>query len=70
MSTKASASNLNQGLRELTVSWQATKAYWRDQKALEFEQKYLERLPAQVAMVKTVMDDMDILLRKVRNDCE
>jgi len=70
MSTRASASNLNQSLRELSVSWQHTKAYWRDAKALEFETKYLERLPPQVAVVKNVMEEIDALLRKVRNDCE
>ena len=70
MSTRACASNLNQGLRELAVSWQQTKTSWRDAKAVEFEAKYLERLPAQVASVKTVMEELDALLRKVRNDCE
>ena len=70
MSTRASASNLNQCLRELTVSWHATKGYWRDTKSQEFETRYLERLPPQVAVVKNVMEEIDSLLRKVRNDCE
>jgi len=70
MSTRVSASNLNQALRDLTVAWQGTRAYWRDAKSQEFETRFLERLPPQVAVVKNVMEDIDALLRKVRNDCE
>ena len=37
---------------------------------MEFERKYLEKLPTDVAQAASVMEEMDNLLRKVRNDCE
>jgi hypothetical protein len=70
MSTRVSASNLAQALRELTVEWQQTKSSWRDQKSLEFQEHYLERLPHLVTHARNVMEEMDNLLRKVKNDCE
>jgi uncharacterized protein (UPF0276 family) len=64
------ASNLNQAFKDFHLSWQEVRTHWRDMKSLEFEHKYLKELPAQIAQVKTVMEEMDLLLRKVRNDCE
>jgi hypothetical protein len=70
MSTRASASNLSQALRELSVEWQQTKSYWRDQKSQEFERNYLEKLPSLATQARNVMEELDNLLRKVRTDCE
>ena len=64
------ASNLNQAFKDFHLAWQDVRTYWRDLKALEFEHHYLKELPPQIAQVKTVMEEMDLLLRKVRNDCE
>lgn len=68
--SNVSAANLNQAFKDLNIAWQSTRTYWRDIKAQEFESKYLTDLPAQIAQVRTVMEEMDLLLRKVRNDCE
>lgn len=70
MSTRVSASNLANAVRDLSVEWQQTKNYWRDVKSKEFEAKYLEQLPNQVSQAKTAMEEIDAFLRKVRNDCE
>jgi hypothetical protein len=39
-------------------------------KSQEFERNYLEILPHHVARAMTVIEEIDVLLRKVRNDCE
>lgn len=70
MSTKGSASNLVQAAKELSNSWQRTQAHWRDAKSQEFEQNYLADLPAHVARATTVIAEIDLLLRKVRSECE
>ncbi|MEA3213085.1 MAG: hypothetical protein QOE70_6142 [Chthoniobacter sp.] len=70
MSTKASAANLAQALKDLNVEWQYTKTYWNDVKSREFESQYLDPLPNHVARAMAVMEEVDALLRKVRNDCE
>jgi hypothetical protein len=70
MSARVGAANLEEAVRELSRSWQETRNYWRDQKALEFERAYLEKLPHAIVHAKQIMEEMDLLLRKVRHDCE
>jgi hypothetical protein len=70
MSTKTSASNLGQALKELRLDWQQTKTHWRDIKSQEFEQAYLDVLPEHIARAVTVIEELDVLLRKVNKDCE
>lgn len=61
---------LLQAIKDLSQKWEQTKASWRDVKADEFEQKYLERLPNLAARTSTVMEEIGVLLRKVHLDCE
>lgn len=70
MSTRVSASNLANAVRDLSVAWQQTKTYWRDTKSKEFEENYLEQLPNHVSQAKTAMEEIDAFLRRVKNDCE
>lgn len=70
MSTNISASNLIQAVTDLNIEWQQTKAHWRDAKSEEFEQRYLEKLSEHVAKSKPIIDEIEKLLRKVRQDCE
>jgi hypothetical protein len=69
MST-GSSSNLTQAARVLNLEWEKTKDHWRDLRSIEFEQKYLEDLPGQIAGTISAMEEMDALLKKVRGDCE
>jgi hypothetical protein len=70
MSTKTSGSNLAQAVKEFIVHWQDTRTYWRDAKSAEFEHKYLEKLPNYVQITRNVMEEMDVLLSKLKRDCE
>ena len=70
MSSQGSASNLAQAVRLLNLEWEKTKNYWRDAKSLDFEDKYLADLPGQVTAATGAMEEMEALLKKVRNDCE
>lgn len=70
MSTRVSANNLANAVRDLSVAWQQAKTYWRDQKSKDFEEKYFEQLPNQVSQARTAMEEIDAFLRKVKNDCE
>ena len=62
--------NLIQTGRELSEQWYATKVHWRDAKALEFEKRYLEPLPGLVSKVGAVMNELEVLLKKIHKDCE
>ncbi len=70
MSTKASAAALVQAAKDLSVSWQETKAHWRDVKAIEFEAAYIEELPNRLNRTLSVMAEIDNLFAKIRHDCE
>ncbi|MGA3266321.1 MAG: hypothetical protein ABSE16_05815 [Verrucomicrobiota bacterium] len=56
--------------KELTSRWEETRNFWRDTKSLEFEQRYMSELFANVDRTVTVLDKLNELLTKVRNDCE
>jgi hypothetical protein len=70
MNLSGSKSRLNALTRELSLQWDDTRTYWRDAKSQEFEQRYLRELFAGVEKTITVIDQLDQLLAKVRNDCE
>lgn len=70
MSAKESGANLVQALKELSLKWQQTKAHWHDVKSQQFEREYLEDLPDHVQRTMSVMQEIDVLLKKVRSDCE
>ncbi len=66
----ASASRLSGITKDLWGQWQQTKAYWRDSKADEFEQKYISELVSSVDKTVAVLEQLDKLVLKIRNDCE
>jgi hypothetical protein len=70
MNPKGCAANLIQAVKDLSVEWQETKASWRDLKSQEFERNYLEEIPDHAARATAIMGEIEILLRKVRSDCE
>jgi hypothetical protein len=66
----ANASRLSGITRDLWGQWQQTKAYWRDAKAKEFEEKYLAELFASADKTVGVIEQLDKLLQTIRKDCE
>ena len=70
MSLAGNKSRLAAITKELSLQWTETKNYWRDDKAREFEQKYLQDLFAHVDKAVTVIDKIDEILNKCRKDCE
>jgi len=70
MSLSASRNRLIAITKELRTRWDETKNSWRDAKSQEFEQRYLAELYANVDRTVTVMEKLNELLTKVKNDCE
>lgn len=70
MSGRVSASNLAQAIQDIQVEWDHTRGYWRDQKSREFGEKYLDVLPDILTKANALMSEVDVLIRKVRQDCE
>ena len=70
MSTRVSSANLEEAVKKLMVEWEQTRNYWSDAKARDFAHDYFEQLPPLVAQARNAVDEVDVLLRKVRHDCE
>jgi hypothetical protein len=70
MNTRTSASNLAQAMKDLSQAWQQTRAQWRDAKAIEFDDRYLEVLPQHVGRAISAIEELDGVLKQVRSDCE
>jgi hypothetical protein len=70
MSLNSSKSRIAAVTRQLWLQWQETRNDWKDEKSLEFERRYLQELTTRVDKAVTVMDKLDNLLTKVKNDCE
>ena len=70
MNVAGSASNLNEAYKELLAAWDQTRDRWRDAKAAEFGEKYIESLPVDIAKAISAMGDIDKILKKIRTACE
>jgi len=70
MNLSATRSRLVAVTKELMLRWQETKSSWKDGKSLEFEHRYLEELLIRVDKAVTVIEKLDALLSKIKNDCE
>jgi hypothetical protein len=70
MNVAGSAGNLNEAVKELLAAWDATRAYWRDAKAVEFGERYIDSLPVDIAKALVAMGDIDKILKKIRTACE
>jgi hypothetical protein len=70
MSAVGSKGRLLGAAKELSLKWEDTKNHWRDERSREFERKYLQELFAGMDKAVTVIEKLDELLKKVRNDCE
>ena len=56
--------------RELQLQWTETKNHWHDAKSEEFERRFMRELSAHVDRAVTVLEKLEELLKKVRDDCE
>lgn len=70
MSMSASKSRLVSLTKDLSIKWEETKNYWRDAKAQEFENKYLEELFVGMDKTVTIIEKLDEVLKRLKHDCE
>lgn len=70
MISRVNASLLGEATKMLQTDWQQTRATWSDAKSLEFEKVYLEPLPSLVAQASVAVEELNLLLSKVKHDCE
>ena len=57
-------------VRDLNISWQQTRNFWTDSKALTFQENYIAPLPDAVNSASSIIEDLDKILTKIHHDCE
>ena len=70
MSAVGSKGRLLGATKELSLKWEETRNYWRDDKSREFDRKYMQELFAGMDKAVNVIEKLDELLKRVRSDCE
>ena len=70
MSTSASGARLAALTKELLNRWQQTRESWMDDKAREFEERYILELESLVRTATPSIVNLEKVIRKVRSDCE
>ena len=70
MSLKASKSKLARATKDLGLRWDETSSSWRDQKARAFEAEFISPLPDSISSAVAIIDELDVVLRKIKKHCE
>ena len=70
MSHRVSSSPIDESIKELMAAWSHTRDSWRDQQAIAFEKDFLEKLPAIANQARSAIDELDAVMRKIRQDCD
>ena len=56
--------------RELLSAWGETRQDWRDEKAIEFEKRFLDELSTSVNATVTNIDSLERILKQIHADCD
>jgi len=70
MNTSASGARLAALTKELLGRWRQTREYWLDDKAREFEERYILELESTARSAASSIANLEKVLRKIRSDCE
>ena len=56
--------------KQLEQSWREARERWQDAKAAEFEERFMKELNTAVNVTSAGIDNLERILRNLRNDCE
>jgi hypothetical protein len=70
MSLKVSKAKLARASKDLATAWEQTRTSWRDQKAKQFESEFIAPLPDSISSAVAIIDELDQVLRKIKQNCE
>jgi hypothetical protein len=70
MSVHESRGNLAKAVKELTLRWAEARQNWDDAQAVDFEDKFIRELEANIRSAGSAMDQMAVVLTQARRDCE
>ncbi|MFT4550696.1 MAG: hypothetical protein ACI9MB_004676, partial [Verrucomicrobiales bacterium] len=56
--------------KDLSTAWDQVSNSWRDQKSKQFETKYIAPIPDSISSAVAIIDELDNVLRKIKDNCE
>jgi hypothetical protein len=70
MGVYESRGQIAKAMKDLTAKWQDVKMDWNDSRSDEMEKEFLNTLEIDARAAGAAMDQMAILLQKVRQECQ
>jgi hypothetical protein len=70
MSLIESRGQLTKMHRDLMNRWMMVRSEWNDNRAQYFEDQYLRTLEIEIRKTVAAMDQMNVVLNKIVQDCE
>ena len=70
MSLNANKSRLAALTKDLSSRWRETRESWRDDRARQFEQRYMDDLLSSVTNCVNNIETLERILSKIRSDCD
>ena len=70
MGLQESRGKITRTMQDLMSLWASTQVHWNDSNSQAFEGKYLKPLEMDVRVAAAAMDEMAVLLVKIRRECE
>jgi hypothetical protein len=70
MSISAGLGTLKQARKSLVLQWETTRSAWTDENSRQFEESVMTPLLARMRQVEQALTQLDVVLQKVRRDCE
>ena len=69
MSVDASMGRLLRAARELSASWEQTRAFLRDDNSRAFEERFLDPLHNSLRATQSTLGHLDEILQRMRREC-
>ena len=70
MSLNVAYTNLTGATKALAQEWRQLDTCWRDERYLDFQCRYMDRLATVVEEALRTISEMDERVTKIRHDCE
>ncbi len=70
MSVNAAMGKLLRAAKELSASWEHTRAFWRDDNSRAFKERFLEPLNSSLRATQSTLGHLDEVLQRMRRECD
>ena len=69
MSIESSRTRLQQSIKDLMLKWEKANDFWDDKVSRDFEETVLNPLEPKIRMTMEAMEEMSVLLQRLKREC-